>query len=160
MFGLGSIIGFVGLGLSLLGVVGQYMALDDRSDALDRAAAERQKANELAKRKQAIQKRRESLAVAREARIKRARALSMATTKGAAGSVRGGFGSFISQGSAQTQFLNQYTGLTSQQNAFLAQSSLFSQKAREAGETATIFGSIGGLGGSIFDRRKELATLV
>ena len=92
----GSILGWIGIGLGAIGAIGSFLAASDRSDALDAAAEQRNRAKEIEDRKNKIKARRERMKLIREARIKRAAAVANATAQGAVGSVRGGFGSIIS----------------------------------------------------------------
>jgi hypothetical protein len=157
----GNILGFIGLAAGVIGVAGSFFASNARSDALDKVAEQRRQSNQLAIRKQKIQKRRQQQQIIREARIKRAGAVARAQTQtgGTRGSLRGGLGSYISQASAQQGFVNQFTAITADQNAFLRQASIFSLEAREHGETANIFGSVRDFGSTIFSNRTQIASL-
>jgi len=155
----GSILGVIGLGLGIVGAVGGFLAANDRSDALDNLAEQRNRANEIEKQKNATKARRERLQLVREARIKRSAAVANATIQGAQGSVVGGFGSIISQGNSGLQYINQMMTMTDQQNIFLNRASQFALQARKAGEKASLFSGIGKLGGTIFSEREEIASI-
>jgi len=155
----GSILGVIGLGLGIVGAVGGFLAANDRSDALDNLAEQRNRANEIEKQKNATRARRERLQLVREARIKRSAAVANATIQGAQGSVVGGFGSIISQGNSGLQYINQMMTMTDQQNIFLNRASQFALQARKAGEKASLFSGIGKLGGTIFSQREEIASI-
>jgi len=159
----GSILGFIGLAIGVVGAVGSFFAAKDRASALDNLAAERRKAQALQERKFSVQQRRERIQLTREARIKRAAAVSAATTQGAlagsGGSVRGGFGSIISQQSSALGYLNQLGSITDQQNIFFRNAAAFGDQARRAGERAALFQGIGSLGGTIFGNRADIASL-
>jgi|DEB0MinimDraft_3_1074331.scaffolds.fasta_scaffold00273_4 hypothetical protein len=155
----GSILGVIGLGLGIVGAVGGFLAANDRSDALDNLAEQRNRANEIEKQKNATRARRERLQLVREARIKRSAAVANATIQGAQGSVVGGFGSIISQGNSGLQYINQMMTMTDQQNIFLNRASQFALQARKAGEKASLFSGIGKLGGTIFSEREEIASI-
>jgi hypothetical protein len=155
----GSILGVIGLGLGIVGAVGGFLAANDRSDALDNLAEQRNRANEIEKQKNATKARRERLQLVREARIKRSAAVANATIQGAQGSVVGGFGSIISQGNSGLQYINQMMTMTDQQNIFLNRASQFALQARKAGEKASLFSGIGKLGGTIFSQREEIASI-
>jgi len=154
-----NILGFIGLALGGIGVIGGLFAGQDRNEALDNMAASRNRANEIEKRKQALSSRRQALQTVREARIKRATAISRATTQGALGSVRGAFGSLQSQAGGNFLFQNQFASFTSQQNTFLQNASIFGTAATKAGTDQALFGSIGKIGGSIFSNRNQIASL-
>lgn len=151
----GSILGFVGLALGAVGVIGSFLSAQDRSEALDDYAEQRNRAQKLEREKNRIRARREKMQLIREARIKRAAAVAAATVQGARGSVRGGFGSIISQSSSRLGYLNTLMAYTERQNIFLDRASQFALEARHAGERASMFGGIGKLGGTIFGLRSE-----
>ena len=155
----GSILGVIGLGLGIVGAVGGFLSANDRSDALDNLAEQRNRANEIENQKNATRARRERLQLVREARIKRSAAVANATIQGAKGSVVGGFGSIISQGNSGLQYINQMMTMTDQQNIFLNRASQFALQARKAGEKASLFSGIGKLGGTIFSQREEIASI-
>ena len=155
-------IGAASLGISAAGTYGAY-SQGKKSLALQKeSVASRNKANALDIRKQDLQAKRNRLSIMRESRIKRARAVGLAQsqTGGIGGSVRGAFGSTISQGSSQTAFLNQFVNLTGQQTMFLNQSANFTSGATSAAGKANIFSAVGGFGTTIFDRRQDLAGLI
>jgi hypothetical protein len=154
---LSNILGFVGLAATTIGVVGTYFKSEERSEALDGVAESRRKANEVEQLKQNLRDRRERISTVREARIKRATAVSRATAQNAQGSVRGAFGSLVSQGSSQIGFLNQFSNMTGQQTEYLRQASVFGLQARYAGEEANIFSGVGSIGATIFDKREKIA---
>jgi hypothetical protein len=154
-----SILGFIGLAVGIGGLIGGFFAGQERSSALDRMAEARNRANEIERRKQTLSLRRQRLQTIREARIKRATAVSRATAQGASGSVRGAFGSIQSQAGGNFLFSSDFAFLTNQQNRFFAQASIFGTEARKAGELATIFGAVSKIGGTIFDRRDRIAGL-
>mgnify|MGYP001214254957 CR=1 FL=1 len=155
----GSILGWIGIGLGAIGAIGSFLAASDRSDALDAAAEQRNRAKEIEDRKNKIKARRERMKLIREARIKRAAAVANATAQGAVGSVRGGFGSIISQSNSGLGHLNQMMSLTDQQNIFFNRSAQFSLQARKAGERANLFGAASKFGGTIFSNRNDIASL-
>jgi hypothetical protein len=154
-----SILGFIGLVAGIGGLIGGFFAGQERSSALDRMAEARNRANEIERRKQSLSSRRLKLQTIREARIKRATAVSRATAQGASGSVRGAFGSIQSQAGGNFVFQNAFTGLVAKQNMFLSQSSIFGLEARKAGEMQNLFGAFAGFGGTIFSNRKDIASI-
>jgi len=153
----GNILGVIGLGLSVVSAVGGFLAAKDRSKALDNLADQRNRAAELETKKNAVRERREKFKLVRDARIKRARAVSNATVQGASGSVRGGFGSIISQTSSGLQYINQLTSLTGQQNIFNNNAAAFGRQATQASEKAGIFSAVGSVGGTIFNNRADIS---
>ena len=160
MSGWGNILGFMGLALGAVGLVGSFSASEDRSDALDRMADARNKANEIERRKQTLSLRRQRLQTIREARIKGAKQVSRAVAQGAfGGSFRGALGSTQSQAGGNFLFQNQFTSFTSQQNEFLRQSSIFGTQARQAGERNAMYGSFASFGGSIFKSREDIGSI-
>ena len=167
MSGWGNILGFMGLALGAVGLVGSFSASEDRSDALDRMADARNKANEIERRKQTLSLRRQRLQTIREARIKGAKQVSRAVAQGAFGgsqtigqsSFRGALGSTQSQAGGNFLFQNQFTSFTSQQNEFLRQSSIFGTQARQAGERNAMYGSFASFGGSIFKNREDIGSI-
>jgi hypothetical protein len=100
--------------------------------------------------------------VIREGRIKRAAAVSNAQAQGAltvGGSARGGFGSLISQTSANLGFLAQLGSIVDEQNIFFRQAAMFGDEARRAGEKQSLFRGIGSFGSSIFKSRADIADI-
>ena len=154
-----SILGFVGLALGAIGAIGGFFAAQDRSEALDDYAEQRARAQKLEREKNRLRARREKMQLIREARIKRAAAVAAATAQGVGGSVRGGFGSIISQSNSRLGYLNTLMNYTERQNIFLDRSNQFALEARRASETASIFGGVGKLGGTIFSSRDSIASL-
>jgi hypothetical protein len=150
-----SILGIIGIGLGIIGIGGSYFAGKDQQKALDRQAAEQNKVRELEFQKQAVRERREKFKLIREARIKRAAAIAAASFQGAQGSVRGGFGSIISQQSSGLQFINQAVSLTGQQNIFYNNAAMFASRARDAGTRQAIFDGATKMGSSIFSNRAQ-----
>ena len=154
-----SILGIIGIGLGAIGLFGSYKAGKDRSEALDRQAAEQNKVRELELQKSQIRERRERFTLIREARIKRATAIANATVQNAQGSVRGGFGSIISQQSSGLQYLNQAASLTGQQNIFYGRAAMFASRARDAGTRLNTWNAVGKVGGSIFTNRSQFSDM-
>ena len=157
--GFSSILGWVGLGISAVSAVGNFIAAKGQSDALDNLANERRKAQDLEIKKNNIRERRERLRIVRDARIKRAAAISAATVQGAQGSVRGAFGSFISQLGSGTQYINQLSRITSEQNSIFDTATAYAAQARKYGERASIFQGIGNVGATIFNNREDIEGL-
>tara|TARA_R110000803_G_scaffold164889_1_gene228518 strand:- start:6339 stop:6818 length:480 start_codon:yes stop_codon:yes gene_type:complete len=155
----GNILGFLGLGLAAVSAIGSFSAASDRSEALDKQADQRRRAQELEDKKNVVKANRERMSLVREARIKRAAAVSNATFQGAQGSVRGAFGSTLSQSNSGLQYINQMMSLTGEQNIFFNRSSQFALEARAAGERASIFKGVGGIGSTIFKQRDDIAGL-
>tara|TARA_R110002020_G_scaffold157819_4_gene340811 strand:- start:2264 stop:2743 length:480 start_codon:yes stop_codon:yes gene_type:complete len=156
---LGNILGFIGIGLGIVSTFMGFSAAKDRSEALNRQAEQRNKVRELEMRKQAIRERREKFSLIREARIKRAAAVAAATVQGAQGSVRGGFGSIISQQSSGLQYINQAVSLTGQQNIFYNRAAMFATQARDAGTRMATWQGVGKMGSSIFQNRSDVEDL-
>ena len=154
-----SFLGIAGLIGSAVGLIGGAVQSDNRSSALDSAAASRNRSNEIEKQKQVLQNRRQRVQTVREARIKRARSVSVAQSQNAQGSVRGAFGSIISQANSNQQFASMFQGLTGLQNTALFESSQYRLQARQYGESANLFSSVGGVSASIFSNNRKIAGL-
>jgi len=159
MFGLGSILGIIGIGISAVSTFMGYKASKDRTEALNRQAEEQNKVRELELKKQKIRARREKFKLIREARIKRSAALAAATFQGAQGSVRGGFGSIISQQSSGLKLINQAVSIADQQNIFYNRAAMFATQARDAGTQQAMWQGMGKLGGTIFSNRTDIADI-
>jgi len=158
----GSILGFIGLAVAAVGAVGSFFAGKDRADALNNLASSRRSAQALEERKNSVRQRRERMKVIREGRIKRAAAVSNAQAQGAltvGGSARGGFGSLISQTSANLGYLAQLGSIVDEQNIFFRQAAMFGDEARRAGEKQSLFRGIGSFGSSIFKSRADIADI-
>ena len=159
MFGFGSILGIIGIGISAVSTFMGYKASKDRTEALNQQAEEQNKVRALELKKQKIRARREKFKLIREARIKRSSAIAAATFQGAQGSVRGGFGSIISQQSSGLQYLNQAASLTGQQNIFYGRAAMFASRARDAGTRLNTWNAVGKVGGSIFTNRSQFSDM-
>ena len=159
MFGLGSILGIIGIGITAVSTFMGFRAAEDRADALNRQAEEQNRVRELELKKQKIKARREKFKLIREARIKRAAAVAAASFQGAQGSVRGGFGSILSQQSSGLQYINQAVSIADQQNIFYNRAAMFATQARAAGTNMAMWQGIGKLGSTIFSNRTDIADI-
>tara|TARA_R110000803_G_scaffold209580_1_gene279491 strand:+ start:54 stop:533 length:480 start_codon:yes stop_codon:yes gene_type:complete len=156
----GNILGFLGLAAAGIGVVGSFLSSNNRSEALDNQAEQMRRAQSLEKTKNNVKEKRERMKLVREARIKRASAVAAATFQGAQGSVRGGFGSIVSQSLSSLQYLNTLSSLTGQQSIFYNEANRYALKARSAGEQASIFKGATTLGSTIFNKREDIAGFI
>jgi len=134
----GSILGFIGLAVAAVGAVGSFFAGKDRADALNNLASSRRSAQALEERKNSVRQRRERMKVIREG---------------------GGFGSLISQTSANLGYLAQLGSIVDEQNIFFRQAAMFGDEARRAGEKQSLFRGIGSFGSSIFKSRADIADI-
>jgi hypothetical protein len=152
--------GWIGAAVAAIGIGGSFLASRDRDDALDKAVEARNEANRLERKRQQVQLKREKIRVIRDTRIKRGKAVSAATAQGAQGSVRGGFGSIISQGSTNVGTLGQLNAITQLQNKAYDLSTIFQTEARHHGTSAANFQGLANLGTTIFDRRTEIPSAI
>ena len=157
-FSLGTILGVGGLLVSAAATVGSLFASSKATDAAQEASDARQRANKLIQKKNDLSVRREKLRAIRASRIARATAVSRGTQQGAIGSVRGGFGSIVSQGSSNLGFLKQTSNINEQARGYMNQSTIFANESIGYQNQASMFRGVGSLAGSIFDNRKALTS--
>lgn len=157
-----NILGFVGLALGAAGVIGGLVASEDRSDSLDRMVDARNRANAIETKKQTLTLRRQRLAAISKARKLRAASINRVyqQTSGAPGqSTVGAHYSVTSQLGGNLKYQNAYSDFTSQQSAFLRQSSIFGIQARQEGERTAMFQSFSGLGTTLFKNREDIVSI-
>ena len=157
----GAVLGLVGLGLGIGGSVFSIFKKSEGADYRRQALEAQKRANQLQQKRNALAVRRQKLQYIREARIKRAAAVARAQsqTGGTGGSIQGGIGSIISQGSSGLGFLRQSSIYTSQARQELVNSTIFNNQAQSAFNQASIGMGIASIGGTIFDRRKDLFSI-
>jgi hypothetical protein len=156
-----SILGVIGLGLAVGGTIFNLVQQSKAADLQEEAAAAQRRSLELQQKKNKLEVRRQKIQLIRETRIKRASAVSRAEaqTGGFGGSIQGGVGSIISQGSSGLGFLNQANSFTIAARKELAQSTIFNNQAVQLRNQGAIGQGIASIGGTIFNRREDLYKL-
>jgi len=156
---LANVIGATGLAISAGSAFLSYQEGQERNTALNKQADARNRANEAQKRQNALRLNRERRKTVREARIKRASAVSNAMAQNAQGSVSGGFGSVISQASNNLAFLNQSNIFAQQGTQALSEAASFGSKATQASSNLALYKSFTNMGGSIFNKREGISSI-
>ena len=157
----GAIFGGIGLLISAVGTIGGLLKQNKAADRMEDAAKAQQRAMELQQKRNKLEIRRSKLKVIRETRIKRAAAVARAQsqTGGFGGSVQGGVGSIISQGSAQFGFLQQSSAFTLAARREMQQSTIFNNQAVQLRNEASLWQGFGSIGGTIFKQRDALSKI-
>tara|TARA_Y100000361_G_C10992028_1_gene254644 strand:+ start:30 stop:530 length:501 start_codon:yes stop_codon:yes gene_type:complete len=157
----GAIFGGIGLLISAVGTIGGLLKQNKAADRMEDAAKAQQRAMELQQKRNKLEIRRSKLKVIRETRIKRAAAVARAQSQigGFGGSVQGGVGSIISQGSAQFGFLQQSSAFTLAARREMQQSTIFNNQAVQLRNEASLWQGFGSIGGTIFKQRDALSKI-
>ena len=157
----GAIFGGIGLLISAVGTIGGLLKQNKAADRMEDAAKAQQRAMELQQKRNKLEIRRSKLKVIRETRIKRAAAVARAQsqTGGFGGSVQGGVGSIISQGSAQFGFLQQSSAFTLAARREMQQSTIFNNQAVQLRNEASLWQGFGSIGGTIFKQRDNISKI-
>ena len=157
----GAIFGAIGLAVSVAGTIGGLLKQNKAADRMEDAAQAQQRAMELQQKRNKLEIRRSKLNVIRETRIKRASgvARAQAQTGGFGGSLQGGVGSIISQGSAQFGFLQQSSAFTLAARREMQQSTIFNNQAVQLRNEASLFQGFGSIGGTIFKQRDNISKI-
>lgn len=145
MAAVSTIIAGVGLAVSVAGTAASFVSQQKQAKAQKKANQERQ-------RQQEVQNLRSRRAAVREAQIKRAAVLNFA----AAGDFEGSSPVSQASGSISSQ-LGTNIGFSESISASNRNISTFNQQASDAGFSANLFGSIGGLGLSAASNSKSIA---
>ena len=157
----GNILGVIGLGLAIGGTIFNLVKQNKAADLQEEAANAQRRALELQQKKNKIEVRRQKMQLIRETRIKRAAAVARAEaqTGGFGGSLQGGVGSIISQGSSGLGFLHQASSFTLAARQEFAQSTIFNNQAVQLRNQGAIGQGIASIGGTIFDKRTSIVKI-
>ena len=154
-----NIIGAVGLATTVAGAFLSFKESKARNASLDGMIAARNKAAGEQRKQNQLRLARERRKTIREARIVRARAVSAATVQGASGSVRGGFGSVVSQASNNLAFLHKSNIFAERGSQFLKEAADFGSLATSQAGNIANFNALSNFGSTIFNKREELSSI-
>lgn len=152
-------IGIVGLGVQVVGAVGQYSAGKEAKKARKRQAADEQKALQLRQKQEEIAYKRRQKEIYRETLRQRARITQQAHNLGigkGSSIIEGALGQATSQGGSALGTLNQDFAFAKGVGAFRTQANLYGKVSAEAQSKGSTFQGISSLGGSIFSSVSDI----